>query len=135
MTPGCPAEVGTHVRKLHTLLARELEKQKDDLRGDSAAHLPPAREVSRQRKGIVRGRSHTWAPALTLQVSEQSGCYLVLPVVAVQSLSHVRRMPPCYLPNLMPRAKLGNLPEKEFWRSSSAQPADPSQSQLSTCQT
>lgn len=73
------------------------------------------------------GRSRTWAPALTLQVSERASCCLVLLVAAVQSLSHVRLMPPYYLPNLMPRAKLGNLLEKEFW-SSSARPADPSQS-------
>lgn len=56
-----------------------------------------------------------------------ASCCLVLLVAAVQSLSHVRLMPPYYLPNLMPRAKLGNLLEKEFW-SSSARPADPSQS-------
>lgn len=70
------------VGKPHSLLAQELEKPKDGLRGESAAHLPPAREGSQQRRGISWELQPHWAPALTLQVSEQSRYLMLLVVVS-----------------------------------------------------
>ena len=76
---GWTPPVGVHrVRKLHTLLARELEKQKDGLRGEPAAHLPPARDGSQQRRGVVRELQPHLGPCPELQASEQPSWYLML---------------------------------------------------------